>query len=221
VGAEGKRGCGPPLAGRFTGVLTEAKMPRTNKLRSLWWLVLGLYLVSFFLPAFDEVLGPGAIGAVAFFWAPLGGFIAIVGGQHIPANPGFGLLLLLTWFANPLVWIGARLLARASWQRAGWAGTLALLVGSAIGLVWLAERAQNQPQAHAHRAPSMTIVHPDGSKAVVESAPSRVSNVWWHNLGYYVWLLSMAVLAATGWIGTWLYLPVEQRAPFHEANQIF
>jgi hypothetical protein len=53
---------------------------------------------------------------------------------------------------------------------------------------------------------AMTIVHPDGSKTVVEWAPkSSVSNVWWHNFGYYVWLLSIGVLAATSWIGMWLY----------------
>jgi hypothetical protein len=182
-------------------------VPRTNKLRSLLWLVLALYLVSFLLPAFRDALGPGAMGVHAFLWAPLGGLISIVGGQHIPARPGLGLILILTWVANPLLWAGAWLLARESWQHAGWAGMLALLVGSTIGVVSLAEMAQNRAQTPPHHAPSMTIIHPDGSKTVVESAPSRVSNVWWHNLGYYVWLVSMGVLAATGWIGTRLYGP--------------
>jgi hypothetical protein len=182
-------------------------MSRTNKLRSLLWLILGLYFISFLLPAFGEVLGPGSIGAVAFLWAPLAGFITIIGGQHIPANPGFGLILILTWFANPLLWVGGWSVARESWQRAAWAGTLALLVGSAIGVMSLVEMAENRPKAPPHRAPSITVIHADGSKTVVESASSGASKVWWQNVGYYVWLLSMGALAATGWIGAWLYRP--------------
>jgi hypothetical protein len=169
-------------------------------------LVLGLYLLAFLLPSFAD--GPNApIGVVAFFWALLGLLLLIPGGQHIPANPGFALILFLTWSANPVFWVGVWLLAKQSWHRAAWAGTLAVVLGSAIAVSSLLTKPGNTPPRDA---PRITVVNPDGSKKIVESPARGVPNAWrpiplWGNsivfVGYYVWLLSMVLLAASGWIG--------------------
>jgi hypothetical protein len=146
-------------------------MPATNKVRSLLWVVLGLYFVALVVPAFGE----GAVGAQAFYLGLVGGLLMILGGQHIPADPGFGLILWLTWLANPVLWVGCWLLARRSWQGAAWAGVLAVLFGSAIGVLSLVSKAENQP-VPGDGAASMTVVNRAGSKTVIESTPRGVSN---------------------------------------------
>jgi hypothetical protein len=167
-----------------------------------------LYLLAFLLPCFED--GPNApVGAVAFFWAPLGALILFIGGQHIQANPGFALVLFLTWLANPVFWVGVWLLAKQSWHRAAWAGALAVILGSTLAVSSLTSKPANTPP---RRSPSITVVNPDGSKTVVESPTAAVPNTWrsislWGNLnhivGYYVWLLSMVVLVVIGWIGAY------------------
>jgi hypothetical protein len=103
----------------------------------LWMVILGVNLTAFFLPSFAD--GPNAvIGAVAFCWAPVAGFLTLTGGQHMSANRGLGVAILVTWLANPTFWVGLRLLGKGEWQRAAWMGTLASAFALAIVAAGLA-----------------------------------------------------------------------------------
>jgi hypothetical protein len=80
--------------------------------RCLGWLAAGLYVISFFLPA-----GEGLLGWEAFFWALLTG------------------IYLPMWTANLVFWLGLGLLASGQRGSAGTAGLVALLL--ALSESWM------------------------------------------------------------------------------------
>jgi hypothetical protein len=148
-------------------------MPVTGRHGFLCVTVLALYLVSFVLPSYSDGFRSFAGGA-AFFHAPFGALLVATPGQHIQADPGFALVLILAWLANPAFWIGSWFLVTRAWRRAAWAGTAALVLGSTMAVsTW----ASHRPGAHEQGPISVLLA------------------------GYYIWLLSMAALAASGWIG--------------------
>lgn len=90
---------------------------RMSDARLTWRLVLGsiigVYVVSFFLPVFRDY--PGVI-------VFLGGWSSLSQGY-----PG--------WLANPAFLCGTYLLARRRWLSASWVGTVALLLALSV-VVW-------------------------------------------------------------------------------------
>jgi len=81
------------------------------------FLIVGLYLVSFFLPVTDAGQPQEMVGYEAFFW----GLVSIM---FIPM-----------WAANPCLWIGIYYLHSQRWRRAGWLGFSAALL--AVSEVWI------------------------------------------------------------------------------------
>jgi len=90
-------------------------------LRPLFWLIIGLYAVSFILPAWG-----GDSGALVFlyvvFLAPLG----ILSGESA------AMLALLGWLANPVFWYGVYLLRKRRWRRVFYTGTVAALLALSV-----------------------------------------------------------------------------------------
>lgn len=91
-------------------------------------LVVGLYALSFFLPAYCGLLN--LVGYEAFAMVFMGLFE-----NPIEITTPDCLLSILGFLPNPLLWIGILLLARKRWRSATAAGALAL----GLGLVWIVD----------------------------------------------------------------------------------
>lgn len=80
--------------------------------RWLFWVVIGIYAVSFVLPAYVP---------------------PVYGRQAVRQTPGVQVFLLgplagVGWLANPAFWGGAYFCARRRWSEAVWAGVVASLL---------------------------------------------------------------------------------------------
>jgi hypothetical protein len=176
---------------RTTPILTHA----------LSWLSLGVYLLSFSLPTIELGLDNVALGGRAFVLCFLGSFLH-THGHNLEASPALNLVPFLAWAANPLFWWGAVLVFRSKWRRAAILGLAATAFASAFAIqAWW----QSRVSVPRPIAAPLTVVKPGGTKKVVGAAPPPVfrGNTPEGNLlvGYYVWWLSMALLAATGLAG--------------------
>lgn len=163
-------------------------------------LPLGIYLCSFVLPTIELGEGNIASGARAFLLGFLGSFLDIRG-HNWDANITLKPVLFLTWAANPLFWCGMVQALRGKSRSAALLGAAAMVLsGLFAAQVWLQSRASETPPVNA----PLTVVNPDGTKKVAEVPPAiwRANTPYGNILyGYYVWWLSMALLAATGSVG--------------------
>jgi hypothetical protein len=166
----------------------------------LSWLPLGAYILSFGLPAIETGAGNAASGVWAFIMCFLGGFFTFQG-HNLNTSFALHLVPFLAWSANPLFWCGMVQAFRGKWRSTAILGAAATACAAAFAVEARFTSYTPPPPVTA----PLTEVKPDGTKKVVgPPPPAWEPNTPYGNLlvGYYVWWLSMALLAATGLAGT-------------------
>jgi hypothetical protein len=149
-------------------------------------LVAGVYAVSFFLPvlaiplldqpAIDRLKAEvaGRVGGEVLGVEGLSEYV-VKGYQSFRVGPSSGWILLLAWCANPVLWVGCLLLLARRWRGAAFAGVVAMGLGAAMAV-------------------SATVTFGDPRADIRWSVAD-------YRIGYWLWLASMALLAAAGVVG--------------------
>jgi hypothetical protein len=154
-----------------------------------FFLVICVYAASFFLPvlaiplpdqpAMDrlkaEVAGRAGGGEVIRVEGP--SEFVVKGYQSFRSGPrpSGGWVLAVAWCANPVLWVGCLLLLARWWRGAALAGVVALGLGAAMAV-------------------SATVTFGDPRADIRWSVAD-------YRVGYWLWLASMALMAAAGVVG--------------------
>jgi hypothetical protein len=149
-------------------------------------LVGGMYAAAFFLPvlaiplldqpAMDRLKAEvgGRVGGEVIGVEGPSEFV-VKGYQSFRGGPSDGWVLVVAWCANPVLWVGFLLLLARRWRGAALAGVVALGLGAVMAV-------------------SATVTVGDPRADIRWSVAD-------YRVGYWLWLASMALLAAAGLVG--------------------